>query len=260
MVYISQKSTTENLFGAVSLLVRELSLGFFGEDIGEIGVYLINSPGVARLRYLDSASAQNVFSIYALEICSSALYLPFEILCAEIIHCLCHIYNDLLKIKDTSGSGYYYHNKSFRKTAEKHGLLCEHGKYGWSITKPNEELITWCTNHKQLASYREMLGSRKVRSVEYKPADNEPLYNTKKSESHNYRYECPECHAVARSSKKIDIICGKCGVAFIGGCNNNGKNKCDISLEVMDRIKHLGDECDFEEFYKSVLGEEFLRL
>ncbi len=38
------------------------------------------------------------------------------------------------------------HNKRFKEIAESHGLTVSHlKKYGWTITEPNDELLTFCS-------------------------------------------------------------------------------------------------------------------
>lgn len=50
-------------------------------------------------------------------------------------------------IKDTSNHG-IYHNKRFKALAEMRDLrISRHGKYGWMITEPTEQLLDFCISN-----------------------------------------------------------------------------------------------------------------
>lgn len=138
---------------------------------------------------------------------------PIENVIATLLHEMTHHYNaTVLKIQDCSRSG-LYHNKKFKESAEKDGLL--HIKYapsvGWSYTEPTEKLIEWILNQDRLTdvyfSYLYDIGKTG------KPTGTPKGKTTGKSPTtHSIKYQCPLCGISCRATKPIYIICGDCGV------------------------------------------------
>lgn len=63
---------------------------------------------------------------------------PVEDILSTLLHELAHLYNNVLHIEDCNAA--QYHNKEFKKTAEKFGLNVD--KYpgrGWALTSLNED-------------------------------------------------------------------------------------------------------------------------
>ncbi|MEG0368614.1 MAG: SprT-like domain-containing protein [Hungatella sp.] len=136
---------------------------------------------------------------------------------ATLIHEMTHYYCNLHGIKDTSRS-HTYHNKSFKKEAEKRGLLISHhDKYGWTLTQPSAELEEWIeemgfpdiliarnegaeTGGKQTGTDGD--GSGGLRGDE---GD-----TPKKKRSSTRKYECPMCLCSVRATSEVRILCMNC--------------------------------------------------
>ena len=150
----------------------------------------------------------------------SACYLtrPIEEVVASLIHECSHIYNMEHGIKDCSG---YYHNRRFKETAENLGKLRieKHEKYGWTITYPTEDTINFCIENgledikigRQSAfSFGGFSGGTQGNGTKtIKPT-------SPKKRSGYYRWICPCCGTIIRSTKEnINIQCGDCNERFI---------------------------------------------
>lgn len=63
---------------------------------------------------------------------------PVEDILSTLLHELAHLYNNVLHIEDCNAA--QYHNKHFKKTAEKFGLIVDKfpGR-GWALTSLNED-------------------------------------------------------------------------------------------------------------------------
>lgn len=153
-----------------------------------------------------------------INIASGTLNRPLESICASLLHEMCHMYNDtILDTADTS-RGNTYHNKYFKHTAERHGLIVEkHPTYGYCITSPSERLYEWLLDHDELREIeicRTSPGFAAV-GVGAKAADGNTTATIHGSNGHHRRYVCPCCHTVIRATKIVNIICSDCGETFI---------------------------------------------
>lgn len=120
-----------------------------------------------------------------------------------LLHEMCHYYNKVNDIKDCSGN---VHNKKFKSSAEKVGLVVEKGKgvgYGYTsmsealeaymneVVKPNEEAFEY------------------FRSSPMKPSGGGG--GRKKS---TFKYTCPDCGAEVKGKRDMTIKCGLCDVVM----------------------------------------------
>jgi predicted SprT family Zn-dependent metalloprotease len=122
-----------------------------------------------------------------------------------LLHEMCHYHNKVNDIKDCSGN---VHNKKFKASAEKVGLVVEKGKgvgYGYTsmsealeaymneVVKPNEEAFEY------------------FRSTPVKPSGGGGGGGRKKS---IFKYTCPDCGAEVKGKRDMTIKCGICDVVM----------------------------------------------
>lgn len=137
------------------------------------------------------------------EINISAEYLDRELpeVVATMIHEMVHLDNLEKGIQDTSRSG-QYHNKKFKETAEKKGLLIERcEKNGWTITNLSFEGMEFVQELKEDG----------WKSFEFK-RDRMEKVASKKGKSNSRKYVCPECGTIVRATKEVNVMCGDCEV------------------------------------------------
>ena len=122
---------------------------------------------------------------------------------ATLMHEMAHLYNKMHDLKDCSRGG-TYHNRQFKDTAEKHGLTVEQDKkYGWTKTAIRPELADWA---EQITAEYKMMHRT------------EPTNGTETKKRTSYKHVCPCCGAIARTTKRISLICGDCyTISKIGG-------------------------------------------
>ena len=76
---------------------------------------------------------------YELNISAYSIGRDIYEVCGTLLHEQVHLYCNINNIHDTSNQG-HYHNKSFKKAAENHGLICmKYGNYGYCQTELTEE-------------------------------------------------------------------------------------------------------------------------
>jgi len=139
---------------------------------------------------------------YEINMCAEHLSRPFEQTCGTLLHEMVHLKNLQDKIQDCSRSG-KYHNKKFKDTAERYGLTVEKdAKYGWCRTKLTDDTIEWLK-----AEFPEEGGFTLHRDRKIK------LTSGGKSSS-SRKYVCPECGAIIRATKEVNVTCADCGVNF----------------------------------------------
>lgn len=91
----------------------------------------------------------------------------------------------------------------------KHGLnVTRSDKYGYSHTSPSDRLLEWCMTH----DLREIELCRM--DIERGSASGSRAVGgsatVRRTASHNHRFVCPKCGAVARAGRSLNLVCGDC--------------------------------------------------
>lgn len=135
---------------------------------------------------------------YEINLGAETLHRPIEEVTATLLHEMVHQYCAENDIKDTSRGG-TYHNKRFKKEAEKRGLVITYNhRIGFSITEPSDELLSFVQSTKWL---EQISWHRQTRSDAQEVAV---------SSSSTRKYQCLECGMSVRATKEVNIICGDC--------------------------------------------------
>lgn len=120
-----------------------------------------------------------------------------------LLHEMCHYYNKVNNIKDCSGN---VHNKKFKSSAERVGLVVEKGKgVGYGYTSMSENL----------KSYVEEVVKPDEKAFEYfrsVPAKGSGDGGTRKKNI--IKYTCPECGQEVKGKRESVIKCGLCDVVM----------------------------------------------
>lgn len=133
-----------------------------------------------------------------------------------ITHEFIHIWNLENNIQDVSRGG-YYHNKKFKDACDKCGLGTFHDDgIGWNTNgNLNDELMEIACNFDSEKMTVEappaypVMGSPNTNGTAGQTAT---VGGKKKTV---WRNECPNCKAVARTTKKIPLICGTCMIKMV---------------------------------------------
>lgn len=147
---------------------------------------------------------------FEINLCAEYLARPFQETCATLLHEMAHLYSLQQDVQDTSRSG-LYHNKRFRETAEKHGLMVEKSeRYGFSKTRLNGEAASFADslNEEAFKLHRDGFSSVEL-SEEGAPMPDVP------KKSSTIKYVCPECKLIIRATKEVQVLCVKCNIQFV---------------------------------------------
>lgn len=116
-----------------------------------------------------------------------------------LLHEMAHAYAFAKGIKDTSGSGNTYHNKDFAKIVNEHGLFVDDTMkttYGYNEAILNDK------GKKFAESIKDDLAGLK--------RDNTQVKKVASKKSQSFKYVCPICGAIARTTKEMNLLCGEC--------------------------------------------------
>lgn len=153
------------------------------------------------------------------EICFTAEHLnrePESVL-GTMLHEMAHLFDIINKIQDTSNGG-YYHNKNFKNTAERHGLIIEQGPmYGWHVTSLNEEGKKFLKKldfdkfdlRRMMAVGRTGWTSGKTTGPQGATGE-----KAKRKKKPKFKYQCPVCGEKITVNKEIRITHSDCGAVM----------------------------------------------
>lgn len=118
-----------------------------------------------------------------------------------LLHEMCHYYNKVNNIKDCSGN---VHNKKFKSSAERVGLVVEKGKsVGWGYTSMSDEL----------KAFMEDIVKPSEEAFEYFRSTPMKLSGGGGGRKKNlFKYTCPDCGAEVKGKRDMTIKCGICDV------------------------------------------------
>lgn len=118
-----------------------------------------------------------------------------------LLHEMCHYYNKVNNVKDCSGN---VHNKKFKSSAERVGLVVEKGKsVGWGYTSMSDEL----------KAFMEDIVKPSEEAFEYFRSTPMKLSGGGGGRKKNlFKYTCPDCGAEVKGKRDMTIKCGLCDV------------------------------------------------
>ena len=152
---------------------------------------------------------------HEINIGAGTLARPIEHVASTLLHEMVHFYNHTNGVQDCS-RGNTYHNKRFKAAAEAHGLHVEHdAKYGWTITSPNDELLTFILENDltDILINRNEYHGIAVPGTGSHSSGGIPVPPSHKSSSR--KYTCPHCFNSVRATKEVHIACLDCGIPMI---------------------------------------------
>ena len=163
--------------------------------------------------------AEGVY-MHELNISSDFLSRNIYELCSTMQHELIHYYCQLNGIQDTSHGG-KYHNKNFKREAEKRGLIISYQQYiGYSVTKPSKgftELLKANNIEKPRDINRvgEKRGGNDGTGIDGKAGTDNGIELPNKPKSSTRKYQCMCCGNSFRATKDINVLCLDCDMQYV---------------------------------------------
>lgn len=150
---------------------------------------------------LETAADSSSSGYYEINICAEYLDRSFEETCCTLLHEMAHLYNAQVGIQDTCRSG-LYHNKQFKRTAEKHGLVVSKSEtYGFSTTHLDNEATHFVASMKNMDF---QLYRKKRQNA-----------STAGQKSSTRKYICPRCGLIIRATREAHVLCMGCGIELV---------------------------------------------
>ena len=204
---------TSRAAGQLEKMFRALNRDSFGGELEEPIITIQSTPGAFGHVTVGKTWKRKDDWRHELNISADWLERPIEELTATMIHEMVHLYNIKHNIQDCSRGG-SYHNKKFKEEAEKHMISIEkHEKYGWTITKPTEALVEYIISQgwEEIQINRfPFTGLRGPAGDKAKGGETQTPEGEEKPKRTSWKHVCPMCGAIARTTKKIPLICGIC--------------------------------------------------
>jgi hypothetical protein len=207
---------TSRLAGQLEKLFRMLNEDMFGGQLEQPIITIQSTPrayghySVFPIWTVNGEELRHEINIGA----GSLANRPIEEVVSTLLHEMVHYYDDcVLHVQDCSGSSRAYHNKRFKETAESVGLIVTKSeRYGWAHTAPSDSLIEWILDHEieEIRSNRNESSGIKIGGGNNAASGGTGAIPVGTSKPHNFRFECPCCHAIARSGKPLRLICADC--------------------------------------------------
>lgn len=130
---------------------------------------------------------------------------PIENVMATLLHEMVHLFCMENNLLDTSKGG-KYHNKTFKKEAEKRDLEISYADYiGYSVTKPTVRFIDVL---KANGLYGDSIEHHRITGCRSSGGTSPKKSSTRK-------YTCPSCGISVRATKDVNIGCLDCGVVMV---------------------------------------------
>ncbi len=154
-----------------------------------------------------------------INICAEYIDRPIAEVTATMLHEMAHLYNMTHDIQDVSNNG-YYHNRKFKETAEAHGLtIGQHRIYGWTVTILNAETDLWLAEQSGLQDFTTSRKAPLSITLTGGKDGEEPKPTVTRggrqaSKNRSIKYVCPECGAIIRATKQVNVVCGDCNEPF----------------------------------------------
>lgn len=162
-----------------------------------------SAAGVGKEHSLVNQAGEDAEDEGYYEISLSAEYLGNQTdeIIGTLLHEMVHLYNLQNGIKDTSRSG-YYHNKSFKESAEAHGLIAEKvDGSGYSKTSLSDDALEFVKKQDR------------VQFNLFRIADTREIEKSPKATVH--RYVCPSCGNIVRATKVVRVGCLDCNKEMV---------------------------------------------
>lgn len=203
---------TSRVAGQLEKMYRLLNERFFNSELPEVVISLKKTVGAYGHFTCSKVWQVGDENRYEINISSATLGRPIEETCATLLHEMCHCYAAENGIKDTSGSGNFYHNRRYKEIAEKHGLcVAKHDKYGWTITSPGLDLLDFIIEQGwEDLQMCESVNLWDVLGTLPKGTTSANATNKTRKPSSTRKYICPRCHQSVRATKVVNILCADC--------------------------------------------------
>ena len=198
----------------------------FDDVLPPVAITIMSSPRTNAHFTLDKVWRSDDVRMHEINISAEHLDRPVYNVLASLVHEMVHYYCLINGLQDTS-QNHRYHNKVFKREAEKRGLSISYAKYiGYSVTEPSQKLIDLIDMYnleKPIDINRD--GAVAISTVgidgddDTDGIDGTSSINTtssKKKKTSTRKYICSGgCGCSFRATKDLNVMCLDCMAEYI---------------------------------------------
>lgn len=191
---------------------------YFNSELPPVVICIMSSPRTNGHFTVGKVWRAESQKLHEINISAEHLDRPIENILATLCHEMTHYYCMIHGIQDVSQGG-RYHNKNFKREAEKRGLIISYAKYiGYSVTEPGEGFIQLIQSYgleKPLDINRDGTLPPTVGTGGEGGTDGGTNLPIAKKKTSTRKYICPSCGNTFRATKDIRVLCMDCNAQFI---------------------------------------------
>ena len=207
---MKQLTSYNRVAGYLNKIFDLLNEEFFESSLSRPTITIQSTPkAYGHFSLREDTWISKLGATHEINIGAGTLARPIEEVAATLLHEMVHYYNHVQGIQDCS-RGNTYHNRKFKAAAECRGLIVEHhDKYGWTITKPSDELLEFVLRNDLsdiLINRNEFSGFQMPGTGTHSGAE----VTAPPRLSSSRKYICPCCGNSVRATKTVRIACLDC--------------------------------------------------
>ena len=208
---MKQLTSYNRVAGYLNKIFDLLNAEFFESELSRPTITIQSTPkAYGHFSLREDTWVSTLGETHEINIGAGTLSRPIEEVAATLLHEMVHYWNYIHGIQDCS-RGNTYHNRKFKAAAEAHGLLVEHHeKYGWTLTKPSDELLNFVLKYDLtdiLLNRNDFGGFQITGTGTHSGAD---FGATLPRKSSTRKYVCPCCGMIVRATRNVNVACLDC--------------------------------------------------
>ena len=208
---MKQLTSYNRVAGYLNKVFDLLNAEFFESELSRPTITIQSTPkAYGHFSLREDTWVSTLGGTHEINIGAGTLSRPIEEVAATLLHEMVHYWNYIHGIQDCS-RGNTYHNRKFKAAAEAHGLIVDHHeKYGWTITKPSDELLEVILKYDLtdiLLNRNEFSGFQITGTGTHSGADFGTMDPRKSS---TRKYVCPCCGMIVRATRNVNVACLDC--------------------------------------------------
>ena len=209
---MKQLTSYNRVAGYLNKVFDLLNAEFFESELSRPTITIQSTPkAYGHFSLREDTWVSTLGGTHEINIGAGTLSRPIEEVAATLLHEMVHYWNYIHGIQDCS-RGNTYHNRKFKAAAEAHGLIVDHHeKYGWTITKPSDELLEVILKYELtdiLINRNEFGGFRITGTGTHSGSSS--FGGEKPRKSSTRKYVCPCCGMSIRATRNVNVACLDC--------------------------------------------------
>ena len=207
---MKQLTSYNRVAGYLNKVFDLLNAEFFESELSRPTITIQSTPkAYGHFSLREDTWVSTLGGTHEINIGAGTLSRPIEEVAATLLHEMVHYWNYIHGIQDCS-RGNTYHNRKFKAAAEAHGLIVDHHeKYGWTITKPSDELLEVILKYDLtdiLLNRNEFSGFQITGTGTHDGG----FAGGAPKKSSTRKYICPCCGMIVRATRNVNVACLDC--------------------------------------------------